>query len=323
MSKGSESKTIQKPLVAIGIPVYNGDKYIIEALESVSKQTHDNFECYIVNNASTDGTRELVTDYIKDKKRFKLYNYTDFVDIDSNWNRTVDHIPVGAKYFKVMQADDIIFPKSVKTMVDLMEKYPEAGIASSYRLINTRLEGYGADYFQGNLLNGKEVLLKHLLGQIELTGTNTQNLYRIETLKRLTFFPKIFLSDDLHTDARLAYELYLISDLAFAFDILSLTRRHSESETSTVVDILNTQLHGEEFRLHRFKEIFPEIEDKYKEVRRKYAYFLFKSYLKNNRECIKWHNKHLKRKIKLSEYIAGVFWQNRFGLKLAKLLKKR
>ncbi len=91
-----------KPLVAIGIPVYNGEKYIAEVLESISNQTYDNFECHIINNASTDKTGELAEKFIRNDKRFKLHTHTDFVDLVANWNRTVDYIPEGAKYFKVV-----------------------------------------------------------------------------------------------------------------------------------------------------------------------------------------------------------------------------
>ena len=46
-----------KPLVSIGMPVYNGEKYIRQALDSLLAQDYANFELVISDNASTDGTQ--------------------------------------------------------------------------------------------------------------------------------------------------------------------------------------------------------------------------------------------------------------------------
>jgi glycosyltransferase involved in cell wall biosynthesis len=312
-----KKKGTPKPLVAICIPVYNGEKFILEALESISKQTYENFVCHIINNASTDKTRELVENFIKGNSRFHIHTLS-FIDLVGNWNRTVDYIPGDAKYFKLVQADDFLFPDSLETHVALMEQYPGAGIASSYRLLGDRVYGFGISYFEGNCQDGKEVLLKHLNERAEITGSITQLLFRIEILKKVPGYPLIFNQEDFHVDTRLAYEMFLISDLAFAFKILSFTRRHEDSATLTTVERVNSYIHAKENSLNRFKEIFPELNWKYKDVRRNYAYFLFKSYLRNQKESLEWHDKRLKRKFKPSEYLSGIILKNRFGARLAK-----
>jgi glycosyltransferase involved in cell wall biosynthesis len=126
-------KTNNSPLVTIGVPVYNGEKFIIEALESIQKQTYTNFECHIVNNASTDSSEALVSEFVKKDSRFKLHSYSKFVDIGENWNRTVEYISDNTKYFQIVAADDIIFPDYLESSVQLMEKYPGAGIATAFR----------------------------------------------------------------------------------------------------------------------------------------------------------------------------------------------
>ena len=49
-----------KPLVTILLPVHNGEKYIKEAIDSCIKQTYENIEILIVNDASTDGTKNIL-----------------------------------------------------------------------------------------------------------------------------------------------------------------------------------------------------------------------------------------------------------------------
>ena len=50
----------QSPLVSIVLPVYNGEKYLAESLESVFAQTYQNWELVIINDGSTDGTENLI-----------------------------------------------------------------------------------------------------------------------------------------------------------------------------------------------------------------------------------------------------------------------
>ena len=298
------------PLVTVVVPVYNGERYVIEALRSIKNQTYKNFDCHIVNNASTDKTEELVSDFVKNDSRFTLHTFEEFLDVGDNWNRTVHYISENAKYFKVVQADDIIFPESLESHIRLMEKYLNAGIASAYRMSGNRLSGEGLDYFKGNCWNGKEMLIKHLKGEVSVVHSNTQLLFRVEHLKKLSFYPQIFNTEDLHFDNRLAYEMFFISDLAFDFKILSLTRRHPDSITSSTVKRINTGIHGRENSLNWFKQYFPELKKDYSRVRRKYAYFLFINHLMMNKKCVQWHKENLKRKIEFSEFLMAVFWEN-------------
>jgi len=58
------------PLVSIGMSVYNGEKYIRQALNSLLNQTYKNFELIISDNASTDETKIFVVNTLKGRKRF-------------------------------------------------------------------------------------------------------------------------------------------------------------------------------------------------------------------------------------------------------------
>jgi glycosyltransferase involved in cell wall biosynthesis len=238
MAKGNLHKNA--PLVSICIPVYNGARFITQVLESIRNQTYVNLKCHIVNNASTDDTEKFSLEMEKNDERFKVHTYNDFANIVTNWNRTVNHIDNDAKYFKVVQADDYLAPDSIESMVDLMEKYPSAGIGTSYRIIGDKVYGFGINYFEGNFHNGKNMLLRHLFEKTEVTGSITQLFFRIEHLKKVETFPQIFNPEEFHDDTRLAYEMMFLSDMVFAFKILNFTRRHQGAETITTVDKHNT-----------------------------------------------------------------------------------
>jgi hypothetical protein len=258
----------------------------------------------------------LVENFVANNKRFFLHNYTEFVPIDVNWNRCMDHIAKGSKYVKIVQADDILLPNSVSNMVALMEKYPSAGIGSSYRLVGTSVYGYGIDFLKGEFFKGNEILLAHLNNKMEITGSVTQLFFRLESLQKLPFYPMVFDKQEYHFDTRLAYEMFNISDVVFDYQVLNYTRRHPASETMTKVHRFNTLMHGTESRLYRFKDIDHELKKKYRKIRRQYAYFLFKNKIKGNKECMAWHNQFLQRKFNIMEYFTAILTQNKIVSKL-------
>ena len=72
------------PKISVGIPVYNGEKFIRKSIESVLRQTYRNFELIISDNASTDSTSDICTEFLTKDSRIK------FVRQDKNmgpiWN---------------------------------------------------------------------------------------------------------------------------------------------------------------------------------------------------------------------------------------------
>ena len=79
-------KNNEYPLVCLVMPVYNGEKTIKYALASILRQTYDNWICIIVNDGSTDGTRQIL-DSISDS-RFRIYHMEKNVGrgMAKHWN---------------------------------------------------------------------------------------------------------------------------------------------------------------------------------------------------------------------------------------------
>ena len=63
------------PKVSVLMPVYNEEKYISEAIESVLNQTFNDWELIIVNDGSTDNTQKIAEKYTKEDKRITLINH--------------------------------------------------------------------------------------------------------------------------------------------------------------------------------------------------------------------------------------------------------
>lgn len=293
------------PLVAIGVPVYNGEEYLEECLDSIMRQTYSNWECVIVNNQSTDQSLSIAESFVKKDKRFRVVTNPEFVDMITNFNNTYKYSNEG-KYFKVVCADDWIFPEHLTEMVKLLEKYPQAGLCSSYRMDHVTVNCAGLNYYEGPIFDGKEVLKKQLLYQLDdLMGSETTLLIRTETLKQLDGYPTIYPHGIYHFDTSQAYELLHLSDLAFVFQVTSYTRRSEQTYTSLYSNRFSTHLNLREKELFKYKGMSEELEKEYKKERERYGYFYFKSRLKGDKECIEWHDKQMdsERKFSLREQL--------------------
>ena len=78
------------PLITIGLPVYNGAKFIQKAIDSLLSQTVSDFEIIISDNASNDGTKKIIETYAKRDKRIRyVYNEKNF-GAALNYNQLVN-----------------------------------------------------------------------------------------------------------------------------------------------------------------------------------------------------------------------------------------
>jgi glycosyltransferase involved in cell wall biosynthesis len=104
------------PPISVCIPVYNGDAHIRAAVQSVLRQTHEDFELIIVDNHSTDGTVEEI-EAVADE-RVRLLHNDETVDVATNWTIATD--AATGRYVKVVCADDALAPDCLERQLDAM-----------------------------------------------------------------------------------------------------------------------------------------------------------------------------------------------------------
>jgi glycosyltransferase involved in cell wall biosynthesis len=110
------------PLVSIIVPVFNGEKYLRESLDSIINQTYRNVEIFVMDDASTDSTPEIIASY---GERIKHIRQTGNKGIYSNANDGIE-ISQG-KYIAIYHADDIYDPRIVEREVEFLESHTEVG----------------------------------------------------------------------------------------------------------------------------------------------------------------------------------------------------
>jgi glycosyltransferase involved in cell wall biosynthesis len=308
------------PLVAIGVPVYNGEKYLFECLESILNQNYQNWECVVIDNQSTDKTNKIALEFEKRDKRFKVIRIKEFVPLVDNWNNAFMYANQNAKYYKLLQADDWMFHHFIEENVKLFETDPTVGVISSYRLAGTKVDCCGLDINNGRVFNGKEILFKQLTKKIDISGDISTLIFSFEYLKKLPYFPRIF-DGKYHIDTELFYDLLDISNVGFVFQVLSYTRRHPDSQTNQVVFKYNTFLQLNEAVLYRTKRNDILLNRLYRKLRIKYAYFYTVNKFKRNK-AYEWHKKHIDRWFTNEEYLIGILVHNPLSNLLWKIFRR-
>jgi glycosyltransferase involved in cell wall biosynthesis len=127
-------------LVGIGLPVFNGEKHLAFALDSILAQTHSNFELIISDNASTDRTEEICRDYAGRDHRIRYFRNSENLGASKNYNRVFELFS-GGKYFRWAAHDDVIAPTNLEKCVAALEACPAASLAFPRRRYITWEEG--------------------------------------------------------------------------------------------------------------------------------------------------------------------------------------
>ena len=110
------------PLVTAVVPVYNHEKYVIESIRSILRQTYRNIELIIINDGSRDRSHEMVLTLVEEcKKRFIHFEYLNRENrgLAATLNQALS-IARG-KYFSALASDDIALPNKVSLLVDALE----------------------------------------------------------------------------------------------------------------------------------------------------------------------------------------------------------
>jgi glycosyltransferase involved in cell wall biosynthesis len=115
--------------VTIGIPVYNGENYLEEAVDSVLSQSYADLELVIVDNASEDKTDEICQDYSVRDQRVRYFRNSSNLGAAPNYNKVFSY--ARGKYFKWLAHDDRLLPSYVETTVAALDEHPEVVLCNT------------------------------------------------------------------------------------------------------------------------------------------------------------------------------------------------
>ena len=114
--------TTASPPVSLGLPVYNGQRFVAQMLDSVCSQTFGDFELVISDNASTDATEEICRDFARKDSRITYTRSAE--NRGAAWNHNnVIHLS-GGEFFKWIADDDICAPTFLQRSIETFRSEP-------------------------------------------------------------------------------------------------------------------------------------------------------------------------------------------------------
>lgn len=270
------------PVISVLTPVYNGERYLAECIESVRSQTRKDWEYIVVDNCSQDGSADLAERYAAIDERIRVVRCDEFVGPNRNFSRSARLMSPRSKYCKFLSADDWMYPECLARMVSVAERHPTVGIVSSYHLHGKFVEHDGFVPYTEEVVPGAQVIRTKLLDNEYLIGSPSQLLYRADLVRRTDpFFDDIIW----HADGDAHFRTLLEYDLGFVHQVLTFTRVHPGRLTSRSLR-LNTYLADEVRLVIRFgrKVLAPDLYRRtIRTSLRRYGWFLMKQYVRPSR----------------------------------------
>ena len=302
-----KTKKNSQPLVSVLTPVYNGERYLVECIESVLTQTYQNWEYVIVNNCSTDRTFEIAESFRKKDKRIRIHNNDKFLNVIQNFNNALRQISAESKHCKMVCADDFLFPECIERMVEVAEANPSVGIVDSYTLFGNEVLKDKLPY-PSTVVSGREICRLSLLHGWSIFGNPTACLYSSELVRKRRAF---YNESNLHADEEVCYDILKTCDFGFVHQILSYNRRHEE-QMSSFASRCNTRIIGNLLIAINYGPVYlakDEYQSFLKSAIKKYYRLIGRNIVQLRRkECREYHKEMLKNlgyKLNFSRLIAS------------------
>jgi len=220
----------ERPLVSIGLPVYNGEAYLSQALDSLLAQTYANFELNISDNASTDRTREICREYATKDRRIRYHRNPENIGFCGNWQRAL-RLATGP-FFMWAADDDLWSENYLDVLTDCLVSRPNAILAAG-RTFYIDWKGDICDYLpddapklepEGNLETAKQLLCQHATGWLH-------GLYRRKDLMRVA--GSFFKADPWGADIVFLLDLCLSREVVGSNEALMYKRVMAQSGPKT------------------------------------------------------------------------------------------
>lgn len=135
----------REPLISIIIPIYNRETLIEETLHSILAQTYTNWECILVDDGSTDNTKEVVAAIAKADQRIQLFNRPDTLIKGADACRNYGFSQSKGDFVNWFDSDDLMFPEHLEKKVDTLSS-------------NANLDGSFCFNQYFSMVEGKQVL---------------------------------------------------------------------------------------------------------------------------------------------------------------------
>jgi len=278
----------EKPLVSIIMNCYNSDKFLIEAIESVYRQTYSNWEIIFWDNASSDNSANIAKSY---DNRIKYYLANETTSLGEARNLAMRN--VSGKYVAFLDCDDLFLPEKLQKQVELLEtlKFP-----MSYGSTITINES-GKEIKRFKVKNKSGYIFDQLLSHYEISMQSVMIRYSYLIEQDLSFLSDLKYCPDYNLFMKIAAR----SEVCVVPDFIGKYRSRKNSLSSQTLDIAPSEI---KYTLDYIFKLNPSIKVKYpKQVKFAYAKVLYYEAI----NCI--NKKSFKEAKKILNKIVLIKWQ--------------
>jgi len=217
--------------VSIGLPVYNGENYLEQALDSILAQTYSDFELIISDNASTDRTAQICQSYAAKDSRIRYSRNPQNLGGVPNYNRTFELS--SGEYFKWAAHDDVLAPEFLRQCVGVLDERPDVVLVHPKIKIIDEQGKVVSDYgVKLRTASPRPHVRFHDLIWVRHWCQQIYGVIRRNALKRTRLHGSYASSDRV-----LLIELALLGPFHEVPEYLQFWRRHSEQGSKLVHDL--------------------------------------------------------------------------------------
>lgn len=244
-----------KPDVSVIMSVYNGETYLVEAIESVRKQTFKNWELIIINDCSTDATGEILADFAAKDERIKVYPNEVNLKLPTSLNKAISLC--SGKYIARMDADDICLPERLEKQYRFMEENGDVAL-SSCRFMTVKNGVYASGGAGGRCDHEALKALLLVVNPILHPGV----IAKAEVMKKYNYDTTLTCTEDLELWTRMVMGGEKIRILP---ECLLIYRLHDKQITSTTLARQHTEVLKIQNKYYAslLREMEPEMQEFY------------------------------------------------------------
>lgn len=177
--------TVDKSLVSICLPVFNGSKHLQGAIESVLAQTYSNFELIVSDDCSKDSSLKIIQDFAQRDSRIKVMSSETNRGLFANYNRCISQ--ACGDFIKPFAQDDLLHPEALARGIEVFAKHPSIALLSmnkwiiddSGRKLPTHAKGF-EQLRTASPVEGTEVLKRCLRSVCNEIGEPSAVMYRAD-----------------------------------------------------------------------------------------------------------------------------------------------
>ena len=232
---------MKNPKVSVIIPVYNGERYLAECIDSVIKQTFSDIEIIIINDGSSDSTDDISRRYeIKDRR----IRYINQENIGVSKTRQKGVSVAESPYIFFLDADDYLEPDCLKELyLSVRDNDADVACCSVYDWENGVIKY--KHLYQDAVLNDKKRFLEDFFCQKRYTCTLWGKLYKKDLFDNLDF-PKMKYGEDSYIVTSLfqkSTQINLISKVGYNYRLIPTSATNTLSDYRKSFDLMHLARH--------------------------------------------------------------------------------